>query len=285
MNWKPKIKQAKSKRPMATPLHTKGISKVGSASRRSSLLVIVAGICIGLFLLAGGYAVWKAVPEMPVRELSFKGTMQHTSKDELARLAQNAQGIQGDVWRIDLEQFRADVKRLPWVRDAAVRRVFPDRIEVTVEEHAPVAYWLEHTGATIKENRGRVDALVNTYAEVFRADYKEPLPVWSGPSGSAADVMQQHARYVEILAPSGATPIEVRLSARRAWQVKLDNGVILELGRADTEARLGRFVRAQQKAPALQVADLHADLRYANGLAVRNSAELAPIHSNNAARR
>ena len=70
-------------------------------------------------------------------------------------------------------------------------------------------------------------------------------------------------------------PTEVRLSARRAWQIKLDNGAVLELGRADTQARLARFVKAQSRTPALQVAGLHADLRYGSGLALRNSSESA----------
>ena len=69
--------------------------------------------------------------------------------------------------------------------------------------------------------------------------------------------------------PSGARR-KVRLSLRRAWQVRLDNGMTLEVGREQVAARLTRFLSAyaQTIAPLGGRAD-HVDLRYANGFAVR----------------
>lgn len=265
------IRKTKTRGPMATALNTKGASKAASASR-SPLLLVALGVGVGLLLLAGVYAAWKAMPELPVREVSFRGTLRHTSQDELTRLARSADG---SLWRADLEGLRTNAKRLPWIRDAEVRRVFPDRIEVTLEEHTPVAYWKEKDGAGI----------VNSHAEVFRADYREPLPAWSGPKASSGEVMQQYTRFSEILAPSGARPVEVRLSERRAWQLKLDDGTVLELGRADTEARLERFIKARGKVPGLQLTGLHADLRYGSGLALRGPIEIAPSRTDKATRK
>jgi cell division protein FtsQ len=226
----------------------------------------------GLLLLAGIYSAWNAMPEMPVREVSFKGTLRRTTLDDLAHLAHSAGG---SLWRVDLEALRTNAKRLPWIRDAAVRRVFPDRIEVALEEHTPVAYW------KLKDGLG----LVNSHGEVFRAEFREPLPTWSGPRDSAGEVMQKYARFSEILTPSGAWPVEVRLSERRAWQLKLDDGTGLELGRADTEARLERFTKARSRSPNLQLAGLHADLRYGSGLALRKPIEIAPSNIDKATRK
>ena len=256
---------------MATPLNTRSARKVSSAARRP-LLPVASGVGVGLLLLAGVYAAWQAMPELPVREVSFKGNLRHTSTDELTRLARDA----GDsLWRADLDGLRAGAKRLPWIRDASVRRVFPDRIEVTLEEHVPVAYWKEKDGA----------ALVNSHAEVFRADYRAPLPTWSGPKSSSGEVMRQYARFGEILAQGGARAAEVRLSERRAWQLKLDDGTVLELGRADTEARLERFIKARSNLPDLQLAGLHADLRYGSGLALRRANGIAPSKNDKATRK
>jgi cell division protein FtsQ len=239
------------------PMATRNAVGPDNSLRRSFLLAAL-GVSIGLLLLAGGFASWQALPELPVRDVSFRGTMRYTAAADLARVAQQ---VGGDLWRVDLEGLRAEVKRLPWVRDATVRRVFPDHIEIILEEHVPVAYWQE------RDRRG----LLNSRGEVFSAEYQQPLPVWSGPPGGAAEVMAEYARFSAILAAINLKPAEVRLSARRAWQVKLDNGSVLELGRVDTDMRLQRFVRAQSQLPELRTAGLHADLRYGNGLVLRKA--------------
>jgi cell division protein FtsQ len=249
--------------PMATPLNSRATAKENHAPWSMVLL----GVCVGLMLLAGAYAAWRAIPEMPVREVSFTGALRHTGKDDLARAVQ---GVGGNIWDIDLEQLRGAIKRLPWVRDAAVRRVFPARIEVAVEEHQPVAYWGD------SRRTGESASLVNGHAEIFQAGFNEPLPHWSGPAGSVEEVQRQAVRFAAILAPGGAKLAEVRLSGRRAWQLRLDNGSVLELGRADTEVRLERFARAQKQVAELQVAGLHADLRYTSGLALRKTAPNLP---------
>ena len=259
------------------PMATRNAGARAESASRRPLFLVAAGIAVGLLLLAGGYGAWKAMPDMPVREVTFGGALQRTSQDELQGLSR---GISGNLWKLDLDAIRANVKRLPWVRDAEVRRVFPGRVAVTIEEHVPVAYWTERLADRVAPppaGAGEPVGLVNSHAEVFRAAWKEPLPVWSGPPGSAAEVMKAQARFTEILAPAGLKTVELRLSPRRAWQVKLDNGATLELGRVDMEARLERFVRAHAQLAALQAPGIHADLRYATGLALRVAPELRSL--------
>src|SRR2546430_3983866 len=126
-----------------------------------------------------------------------------------------------------------DNPRLPWVRCATVRRVWPDRLEIGIEEHVALARW----GA---------DALVNTYGERFTGSADEPLPLFSAPAGSEAEVTRRYARFSALVA-SLESPIErVVLSARHAWSLRLANGLQLTLGRDAelAEQRLERFVDA-----------------------------------------
>ncbi|HKU69542.1 MAG TPA: cell division protein FtsQ/DivIB, partial [Burkholderiales bacterium] len=68
----------------------------------------------------------------------------------------------------------------------------------------------------------------------------------------------------------GQTPVQVQVNARRAWQLKLHNGLTLELGREDIEARLSRFVALHDRTIGrLERRIDYVDLRYANGFAVR----------------
>jgi cell division protein FtsQ len=63
----------------------------------------------------------------------------------------------------------------------------------------------------------------------------------------------------------------MRLSARGAWQVTLDSGLDLDLGRGGVEARIARFVSAWPELAARGIASAHADLRYPNGFALRRT--------------
>ncbi|MCW5622990.1 MAG: cell division protein FtsQ/DivIB, partial [Burkholderiales bacterium] len=154
------------------------------------------------------------------------------------------------------EQARAAFEKLPWVRVAHVRRVWPDRLQVTLEEHVPLARWHGH-------------GLVNIHGEVFDAATELVLPVLAGPEGSAAEMTRNFVRFRDLLATVDRAPVEIRLSVRGAWQITLDDGQILELGRQDLLPRLTRFIAAYRTVITHVPPGGRIDLRYANGFAVR----------------
>src|SRR5262249_69241 len=142
-------------------------------------------------------------------------------------------------------------------RRADVRRHWPDRLEVTLEEHVPLARW---------GNR----ALVNVHGEVFEGAYDGALPVFNGPAGTAKEMAIQYEYFRSRLAPIGQPPAQLRIAPRRAGQVKLESGLTLELGREQIEKRLARFVAAYERtAVKLGRRIDYVDLRYPNGFAVR----------------
>ena len=115
--------------------------------------------------------------------------------------------------------------------------------------------------------------------------YPRSLPRLSGPEDSSAEVVAAYRRHQAALAPLGMTIDELRLSPRRAWRLRLDNGMQLALGREQTDARLARFVALYPRlfgaqpatqnvadaAPGCRTADpiapLTVDLRYPDGFA------------------
>lgn len=167
------------------------------------------------------------------------------------------QHLHGNFFSADLEAARTAFTKLPWVRSASVRRSWPDGLEVSLEEHVPLARWGE-------------DALINSYGEIYRAATAQPLPLLSGPPGSAREVAQQYASFTRALLPLGQRPVVVALNARRAWHIKLDNRMNIELGRTEMNARLNRFVALYPHTLADVTTPVHyVDLRYTNGFAVR----------------
>ena len=167
--------------------------------------------------------------------------------------------LRGDMFSVNLDDARASVAKLSWVRHVEVRRAFPDRIFVAIEEHEPLGSWGEET-------------LINTFGELFEAEYRGTLPRFTGPIGSEREVVDFYKRSKSALAVLGLAPVAVSLSPRRAWRVHLDNGLVLELGRDQIDDRLAIFARAYPTALAqLSGSDGTVDLRYDGGFVLKSS--------------
>jgi cell division protein FtsQ len=197
------------------------------------------------------------LPIFPLREVEVTGRIPHTTRDQVHAIM--AGQLKGNFFTLDLDTARAAFQKLPWVRRVSVRRKWPDRLDVDIEEHIALARWRE-------------SALVNTYGELFEAATSEVLPVFIAPDGTAVEVVQRYQAFRNLLEPLGKRPVQVLLSDRRAWQLKLDDGDVLELGRSQMDERLQRLVTAYDRTLArLPDRRYRIDLRYPNGFAVRTS--------------
>jgi cell division protein FtsQ len=225
---------------------------VATMRSAANLLFAVAGI-LGLYGV-GHYVVH--LPVFPVREVLVTGNTRHVTYDQVEAVI--SREVKGNFFTVDLAQARTAFEKLPWVRRVNVRRRWPDRLEFSVEEHRPIARW----GST---------ALVSAQGEVFEAAINTVLPVFSGPADSAPDVVRCYSDFESLLAPLGKHVVQIRVSARRAWQLKLDDGMVVELGRESIESRLGAFAVAYGRTIGLMdQPPLYVDLRYSNGFAVRS---------------
>ena len=171
--------------------------------------------------------------------------------------------LTGTFFTMNLDRARGAFARVPWVRNVAVRRQWPQRLEVTIEEHVPLARW----------NEGE---LVNTHGEVFAADYNDVLPQFEGPDGRSAQVAERYGEWKETLSQLGLALDSVRLSPRGGWHLAARSAVgplAIELGREDPTARLEHFATAYGRTidtlgrSGTRIE--HVDLRYRNGFAAR----------------
>ena len=214
-----------------------------------------------LFALAAALSLYAALllvirlPVFPLRAVEVNGRIAHTTREQVHAIV--AGQLAGNFFTLDLEATRAAFQKLPWVRRANLRRRWPDRLEVQVEEHVALARW---------GDRG----LVNTYGELFEAATNEVLPIFVAPEGSAAEVAQRYEVFCNALRALDKRPVRVFVSARRAWEIKLDDGKILELGRTAMEERVRRFVAVYARVlTQLPDGPYRIDLRYPNGFALR----------------
>lgn len=187
-------------------------------------------------------------------------------------LRQAVSRVSGSFFTVNLDSVRASFESVPWVRRATARRVWPNRLQITIEEHRAVAQWGD-------------SRLINTYGELFAANLADvedgpPLPELSGPQGSHAAVIERWDELRRWLEPVGRQPTVVRLTQRHAWTTRLDDGTTLLLGRDQglpIETRVRRWVGASERVQARLASRAEVvDLRYPNGFAVRTAALVDP---------
>lgn len=210
--------------------------------------------------------VWLVrVPALPIEQVIFAEPLPHTRRGEVEQVLPAA--LNGNFFSLNLEVVRGALETLPWVRKVEVRRVWPARLEISVEEHKPVARW--------GEGRGE---LVNSYGEVFAAllqdEEAQAMPLLFGPQGTAPEVLTHYGQFVGAFGPLGEKPVQVLLSPRLAWQVKLDNGMLVDIGREQPKSpvsqRLQRFIEIYPETVGrLPNRPAVVDLRYPNGFAMR----------------
>jgi cell division protein FtsQ len=230
------------------------------AKQMNALAITLALItCVCLAWAAVAYVV--RLPAFEFNEVVVAAPLARANGAQLEAVIRDE--LAGTFFTMDLARARSTLKNVPWVRDVALRRQWPHRLVVTVEEFEPLARW----------NEG---ALVSRQGEVFTADAVDDLPQFEGPDGRATEVAARYAAWSEALQPLSLELTRVRMSARGGWQLKAkgpDGPLMIELGREEPDARLARFVAAHGRTlGALARSGTRVetvDLRYRNGFAVR----------------
>lgn len=227
--------------------------------------LFAAGIALVLAAL-----LWWALrhPLFSIAGITVQGDVSHNNAVTLR--ANVAPRLAGNFFTVNLAAARKVFEDVPWVRKAVVRREFPNRLRVRLEEHRAVALW-----GSESESR-----LLNSFGEVFDANSgdlePDELPRLAGPDDQAAQVLAMYQAVKPLFEPLDLAVERLALTARGSWQLELDTGAVMELGRGTTEevmARTQRFVQTLNQVTSRYgrrpEALVSADLRHGDGYAVR----------------
>jgi len=229
---------------------------------RPALLNWIANLLYALSMVAVLYAVVYVVvhlPIFPLREVKVDGELHHVSREQVKLIV--AKHLKGNFFTLDLINARDAFEKLPWARNVSVRRRWPDKLEVVIEEHQALARW----GNT---------ALVNKQGELFHAASSSDLPVFYGPDNGVIEVASQYDELSQVLKTAKLEVATLALTPRRAWQITTTNGIVLELGRVEMQARLEKFANIYSSTlVGLNKKIAYVDLRYPSGFAVRRPTE------------
>jgi cell division protein FtsQ len=226
----------------------------------SALRQLVLWLVALALVIAPGVAVfngWIASERWPLKRLWIEA--EFVQIDEQAVRDAVLPYLDRGFFAVSPEQLRQAVLALPWVAHAEVRKRWPDVLEIRLVERRAVARW--GTGQLLSD-RGDV-------FEPEHAQGTEALPQLIGPQTRLRDLVEFHRLSSTHLAPYGLMVRRVELSPRGSWSLTLDDQSTLLLGRTDPESRVARFAallpRLRQEGRAI----VRADLRHADGLAMR----------------
>lgn len=221
--------------------------------RHGMLFTIIVGV-IG----CGAYLEQvESSPAFPILHVTVDGEFSHIDKQALVEAV--TPFASGGFMSVDVVRLREAGESVPWVKEIQVKRVWPDSLHLVVEEQEAIALWGD-------------DALVNNKGNLFfpaKASFPDGLVQLKGPKGSSRMVAEQFYAVSRLVSTLGLSVQEIEMSERRAWTIKLSNGVNVMLGRTDSEQRLQRFVTTFKAVLQPYENDITAvDMRYTNGLSV-----------------
>lgn len=224
-------------------------------------LLIVAGVA---GIAWAGLQTLQRMPLFPLREIALSAQPQRVAPEQIAHVART--NAIGNFFTVDLEALRAAFEELPWVRKATVRRHWPHGLVLTLDEHEAVALWQPLNGDI---------GFVNRQGEVFRVELPEDIPALPRLTGPEGAVGELHSRYAEMsraLAALGRRVETVALTPRGSWRVRLDDGVVVDLGRNQENQplslRIERLATHYNKVKNQLDGVRVVDMRYRNGFAL-----------------
>jgi cell division protein FtsQ len=216
-------------------------------------VLLLVSLCCGIYSLGS----WLHRSNMfKLKKFNISTSGNYVSSHVFLRLIKNQ--VQGGFFSYDADALKAKLLHNPWVKTVHIRRVFPDSLNVVIQERQPVAVWnkkaiLTHSGAVFYPR------------EMSKLDF----PRFAGGFDSRYIILNEYKLISQQLLPLKLKVSSLSLSERKAWMLTLSNGISINVGRGEVADKIKRFVLAY---PHLKNANLRVgavDLRYPNGFAVK----------------
>ncbi len=108
---------------------------VSTMNRLAALFVALAVLAFG----AVGLSRLAQQPKFQLKRVEVRGDLRHVTASSV-RTALSGR-LRGNYFTMRLDDTRRLFETVPWVAAASVRRVWPDRLVVTLTEHRALGVW------------------------------------------------------------------------------------------------------------------------------------------------
>lgn len=186
-------------------------------------LTVIAAIA-GFLLLSGGYVGLAAertgrlvqsaavAAGLDIRRVTALGLEQTSEQDMMGAVGPV---VGASIAHFDIHQARARVEALGWVRSAAITRLWPNTVHVSIREREPAAVWQLSGELYLIDQNGAVIRAIDAY------EFSNlPLIVGSGAPETVSPALQALRAQPALWGKASAL---VRVGERR-WNLRLKSG-------------------------------------------------------------
>ena len=230
-------------------------------------------VTLSLILLLIIFFPWFfSQPDFSLKHLviNFKNKdFQHVKIEEIKKTVINE--INGTIITSDLEPLHNALKLHPWVKSVTIRKIWPNKIFISLLEHKIIGEWSENRFVS---DEGKLLSFGRLESSSIRSEKNCTLIKFSGPEGSIKTVLSQANFISNIAIKHGLNLVGIKLSEQTEWSIFFSEGLRMELGgkRITTpmNIRLNNFFSAYPKIKKRTNKKIvYADLRYAKGFAYK----------------
>ena len=218
-------------------------------------LWFIQSVFVVTLFFAAGWGLQQVRWGWAVEQVDIEGEFRYWQAEDLAK--QLLWVKQQNFFSLDVRQVKYELEQLALIKSVQVKKVWPDTLLVKFKEDIPVAIWNK-------------EALLNPKGEELllpgRFD-QSGLPKLFGPELKTEQVMRQFQRFQSRLSGVDAVMVSLTMNAIGSWQVELENGWTIRLGRQQLEQRIERLIELLKILPQEKVAVV--DLRYGKGAAIK----------------
>ncbi len=217
-----------------------------------ALLMSSMGLC-----WVYGAEVVARIMNRPIAKVTIEGEFKFIEKAEVAEML--AARINKEFIQLNLEEIKQQLEAQPWISSVDLTRRWPDQLFVRVEEQQPIARWADI-------------GFINQRGELVRVpmtDYLLTLPQVSGAEGMAEQMMQTYLALNKMLRPKALEVASLTSDEKKAWDLRLSNGIRVRLGHDELFAKLQRVLLVYEQELKQRAQDVDViDARYQQGVAV-----------------
>jgi len=252
------MRNSKTKRPQATRHKPK---RTAIRNRFSIPWKSIAIFCLVVIPIVAGVSAyqWMQNPKnLTITSVEVKGDLNILDKKQLQPVIEPF--TKTNLYLLDEKALETAIENNPWVHSASMTKIWPDKLVVKIFEQQPVAFWgsnemLAQNGKIIKASLEKK---------------KGVLPLLYSPNDKGRNMATGFLKIRKWLKDFPLKMVEFKEDARGSWQIKLDNGITLKIGREHQEKRLRRFMVGYNQSLKDVINNVKiVDLRYTNGFAVK----------------
>jgi len=216
-----------------------------------------------MLLLVKVLYIYLAEPgRFPINTVKISANFEHITRAEIEKILDKYNNNNSIL--LPISSLQLELLKLPWAKSIEIKRIWPDTLKIKIEEKKPVALW---KNSFITSDGSMIAAAIQ---DIQRQDRNRSLPKLSGPDKQYQEVLQNYEKLSKLLAVYGLHAESLNLRDNQSWDLYLQVGVVLRLGKKNFEKRVLGFCKAY----STELVDrpekmISVNLRYPHGMAVQ----------------